>query len=104
MSNANKFMGETNSNPIIELGYDDHNGYHTFYVKDNGIGIGEEYHEKVFQSFQRLDDIKTEGTGIGLSIVKKIVESFGGSIWVESRKGEGTKMCFTLPESAEIPN
>lgn len=98
MSNANKFMGEDNSSPTIELGYKDQSSCHTFYVKDNGIGIDKEYHEKIFQSFQRLDDVKTEGSGIGLSIVKKIVEGFGGRIWVESEKGKGATMYFTLPK------
>jgi len=99
ISNANKFMGEDNEDPTIEVGYDDQGACHTFYVRDNGIGIDEEYHEKIFQIFQRLDDIETEGTGVGLAIVKKIVESFGGRIWLDSAKGKGTTMYFTLPKA-----
>ena len=55
-------------------------------TKDNGIGIDKQYHDKVFQLFQRLDDIKTERTEVGLAIVKKIVENFGGNIWLDSEK------------------
>jgi len=97
IGNANKFMGDNNKNPTIEVGHNVQNGYHRFYVKDNGIGINEEYHEKIFHIFQRLDDIETEGTGVGLAIVKKIVESSGGRIWVDSVEGSGTTIYFTLP-------
>jgi PAS domain S-box-containing protein len=96
ISNANKFMGEDNQDPTIEVGCDDKDSCHTFYVRDNGIGIDEEYHDKIFQIFQRLDDIETEGTGVGLAIVKKIVESFGGRIWVDSAKGKGTTVYFIM--------
>jgi len=101
ISNSNKFMGDGNENPAIEVGYCDGDNYHKFYVKDNGIGIDEKYHDKIFHIFQRLDDIKTEGTGVGLAIVKKIIESFGGSIRVDSAEGKGTTIHFTLPKSDE---
>ncbi|MEK7397107.1 MAG: ATP-binding protein [Candidatus Poribacteria bacterium] len=102
ISNANKFMGDDNEVPTIEVGYDSQNGCHRFYVKDNGIGIDKQYHNKVFQIFQRLDDIKTEGTGVGLAIVKKIVESFGGNLWLDSEKGKGTTMYFTIPKEDNL--
>jgi len=102
ISNANKFMGNDNEAPTIEVGYDSQNGCHRFYVKDNGIGIEKQYHDKVFQIFQRLDDIKTEGTGVGLAIVKKIVERFGGNIWLDSEKGKGTTMYFTIPKKNNL--
>lgn len=98
ISNASKYMGEDNQNPVIEIGYEDQNGYHRFYVKDNGIGIDEKYHEKIFQILQRLNDIEAEGTGVGLTIVKRTVESFGGEVWVDSAKGYGTTMYFTMPK------
>jgi len=97
ISNASKFMGEDNGEPMIEVGYDGLDSYHKFYVKDNGIGIDEEYHEKIFQVLQRLNDIEAEGTGVGLTIVKKIVENLGGEIRVDSAKGKGTTMYFTVP-------
>lgn len=78
--------------------------YYTFYVSDNGPGIEEKYFDKIFQLFQTLkprDEV--ENTGVGLTIVKKIVEMYGGRIWVESKLGEGSTFWFTLPkrESAE---
>ncbi len=100
ISNASKFMGENNEDPTIQIGYDSEDGFHRFYVKDNGIGIDEKYHKKIFQIFQRLHDIKAEGTGAGLAIVEKIVENMGGRIWVDSAKGMGTTMYFTIHKTA----
>ena len=100
VGNANKYIGEDNENPIIEVGYSEQDSYYTFYVKDNGIGIAEEYHEKIFQILQRLNETEAEGAGMGLTIVKKIVEGFGGRIWLDSAKGKGTTMYFTVPKAA----
>ena len=66
-----------------------------FCIKDNGIGIPKEYHEKIFQIFQSIGT-KERSTGIGLSIVKKIVDLYEGKIWLESNVGEGTTFYFTL--------
>jgi signal transduction histidine kinase len=67
-------------------------------VSDNGPGIEEKYHEKIFQIFQTLQARdEMESTGIGLTVVKKIVELHGGEVWVESRVGSGTTFFFTLP-------
>ena len=95
-------IGLDSKEPALGVGYYPQEDYHTFYVRDNGIGIDEEYHEKIFHIYQRLDDIKTEGNGVGLAIVKKIVESFGGKVWVNSAKGRGTTMYFALPKAKSV--
>ncbi len=88
-----------NETPTIEIGYqtDDKDG-NIFFVRDNGIGINPYYHEKVFELFDRLDPNVT-GTGVGLSIVKRIIETHNGRIWIESDGNEnGTTFYFTLEE------
>jgi len=72
----------------------------TLYVRDNGIGIDPKYHDAIFTIFRRLHGRKQyEGTGAGLTIVRKIVQSYGGRIWLESVPGEGTVFYFTLGEA-----
>ncbi len=97
IGNAIKFMGET-PDPRIEVGYNDEEKFHEFYVKDSGIGIAEEFHEFIFKPMQRLKEIEADGAGMGLTITKKIVESHGGSIWIESKEGKGSTFYFTLPK------
>lgn len=96
IDNAAKFMGDQPA-PQIDIGVRKKNNEHIFFVRDNGIGIQPEYHEKVFGLFDKLD-AQSEGTGIGLALAKRIVEVHGGRIWVESEgKGQGSTFCFTLP-------
>lgn len=72
-------------------------GEHIFFIADNGLGIEPVYHERVFGLFNKLE-ANTEGTGIGLALVRRIIEYHGGHIWVESDgKEKGTTFCFTLP-------
>ena len=98
ITNAIKYVGDT-SEPIIEIGYEDRDPYHGFYVKDNGIGIDPKYHHKIFRKFCRLQQAKNEeGTGLGLPIVQKILEKFEGEVWVISREGEGAVFQFTIPK------
>ena len=70
-----------------------------FFVKDNGIGIDAHYQEKIFDLFERLDN-SSEGTGVGLAIVKRIIEVHGGRLWVESvGVGKGSTFNFVIPKS-----
>lgn len=97
IGNALKFKSK--EPPVIRITARQDNSEWVFSVSDNGIGIEPQYREKIFQIFQRLhskDDYP--GTGIGLSICKKLVENYGGRIWVESQLGKGSTFYFTLPQ------
>lgn len=98
LSNAIKYVGKDNPSPRIEIGCQDQGGETVLFVRDNGIGIEERYFVKIFQIFERLPAAKQagEGTGIGLTIVKRIVELHGGRIWLDSEPGKGTTFFFTL--------
>jgi PAS domain S-box-containing protein len=95
IGNSIKYMGEQ-SRPKIEIGYRVEGGETIFFVKDNGLGIDPRFHEQVFELFYKVDKTST-GTGAGLAIVKRIIEVHGGRIWIESEKGKGCTVCFTLP-------
>lgn len=101
ISNAIKFNDK--QKPVIEVGYSDKENFYEFYVKDNGIGIAKEYFDKIFEIFQRLGRREdTEGTGAGLTIVKKIVQVHKGRVWVESTPKEGTVFYFTIPKEKSV--
>lgn len=96
IDNAAKYMGDQ-PQPLIEIGQRGHeNGKPVFYVKDNGMGIAPEHFERIFGLFNKLD-VKSEGTGIGLALVKRIIEVHGCRIWVESAEAKGSTFLFTLP-------
>jgi signal transduction histidine kinase len=97
--NASKFMGDQ-PQPLVEIGQvgEALDGFVTLYVRDNGVGIAPQFHDRIFGLFNRLDPA-VEGTGVGLSLVKRIVEFHGGQIWVQSELGQGATFLFTLPYS-----
>jgi PAS domain S-box-containing protein len=97
VDNACKFMGD-NREPRIEIGQageDAETGKPIFYVRDNGIGIAPEHYDRVFGLFNKLDP-RSDGTGIGLALVKRIIEVHGGRIWVKSEAGKGSAFFFTV--------
>lgn len=98
ISNAIKFMDKPDGE--ISISYGSKEDFWEFSVSDNGAGIDEKYFNKIFMIFQTLQPRdKFESTGIGLSIVKKIVETSGGKIWLESKINKGTTFYFTLPKN-----
>ncbi|NQW99301.1 PAS domain S-box protein, partial [bacterium] len=103
LDNACKFMGEQQA-PRIEVGVEARDAESVFFVRDNGIGIDPRFQAKAFNLFEKLEP-KTEGSGLGLALVKRIVELHGGRIWVESPGvGQGACFYFTLPGAVNPTN
>ncbi len=101
VDNAVKFMGDQRA-PRVEIGFERDGGETVIFVRDNGGGIDSRHQTKIFDSFEKLDP-GTSGTGLGLALVKRIVEVHGGRIWVESAgEGQGATFRFTL-NAAAIP-
>lgn len=99
IENAVKYRND-NIELRLEIGVSTGTGEHTYYVKDNGIGIDPRYHDRIFNMFEKLDR-ESSGAGMGLAMVRRIIEKFNGRIWVESGGiGQGTCFYFTLPGAA----
>ncbi|MDO7136325.1 GAF domain-containing sensor histidine kinase [Algibacter lectus] len=96
IQNAIKYSDKDNG--IIDVGYSEKPEHYEFYVKDNGMGIKADYFDKIFKVFTKLESTGAS-SGIGLSIVKKIITYYNGSIWLESEEGIGSTFFFTLPKS-----
>jgi len=100
ISNGLKF--NKNSKPTVWMDYIETPTEYTFIIKDNGIGIDQKYHDKIFKIFEQLHRPEEyTGTGVGLTLCQRIVESFGGRIWVESILNEGSTFYFTVPKNRE---
>ena len=96
VSNALKY--NESQAPRVEIGWTQSDSRYRFSVKDNGIGISPRFFDRIFIVFQRLHGRRQySGTGVGLTLCKKIVERHGGRIWVESEAGKGSTFFFTLP-------
>ncbi len=102
LSNAIKYMDK--SQGWIKVGCVEQDGFWKFSVADNGPGIEEKHFERIFKIFQALPTSPDfEGTGVGLTVAKKIIELYDGRIWVESKPGEGSTFFFTVPKSGALP-
>ncbi len=101
-SNAAKYSrGRLES--VIHMSCSKNDCVYTFSVKDNGVGFDMKYAENIFDLFVRLhEQSEYEGTGIGLSTVKKIIQLHGGKVWITSEAGRGAEVCFTLPVEVEV--
>jgi len=96
IENAVKYLGDQ-PEPQITIDMRTEKNEPVFYISDNGMGIDPAYHDRVFNLFEKLNP-QSEGTGIGLTLVKRIIETHGGRVWVESDGlGKGSTFCFTLP-------
>jgi len=96
VSNALKYQ-DKNVKPVIQIESEEMPDHWKFSIKDNGIGIEPEYYERIFNIFQRLHNKEEySGTGIGLAIVKKIVDAMGGKIWIKANEQKGSIFIFTI--------
>jgi PAS domain S-box-containing protein len=97
LSNAIKYTLHE-STAQIEFKSKDRGNFVEFELKDNGIGFRQQYADKIFGVFKRVHSNEFEGTGVGLAIVKRIIDRHGGEVWADSEVGVGTSLFFTLPK------
>jgi signal transduction histidine kinase len=101
LSNAIKFMDKPQGQ--IKISCIEENGFWRFSIADNGPGIEEKHFEKIFRMFETLSPRNGfESTGVGLTLVKRIVEMYGGEIWLQSEPGSGSTFLFTLPKTVDL--
>ena len=104
ISNSLKYR-KPNITPKIQIGFEDKRSAYQFFVKDNGIGISKEYHQKVFEVFKRLhSNEEYQGTGIGLANCKRIVDNHQGKIWLQSTPGKGAIFYFSIKKNLKPLN
>ncbi len=94
IENAYKYR-DKNKKSFINIDWEENDDYYQFMVQDNGIGIEKQYHEIIFEAFKKINN-RADSSGIGLFIIKKIITSYGGKIWIESEIGMGTTFYFTI--------
>jgi signal transduction histidine kinase len=100
---SNAVLHNNAQQPIVNITYTELDNHYRFCIADNGQGIKPEFHQKIFTFFQTLETRdKIEATGAGLAIVKKIIESYEGKVWVESEEGKGARFYFTWPKKENI--
>jgi signal transduction histidine kinase/ligand-binding sensor domain-containing protein len=97
ISNAIKYSANKEA-PVVEIGSDTKENKIIFYVKDNGAGFNMNYADKLFGVFQRLHGAEFPGTGVGLALVKRIVDKHGGRVWADAKENEGATFYFSLPK------
>jgi len=102
LSNAAAFMDKPKG--MIKVGCIEQGDFWKFYVWDNGPGIEQQHFERIFKIFQTLHGKESpQKAGVGLAVARKVVELYGGKIWVESQPGSGSTFFFTLPKNQEEP-
>ena len=94
IENAYKYR-DKNKKSFINIDWEENDDYYQFMIQDNGIGIEKQYHEIIFEAFKKINN-RADSSGIGLFIIKKIITSYGGKIWIESEIGMGTTFYFTI--------